>query len=215
MKRNAIVILVLIVGITLMIWSGVVALHEHRAAEQKAAAMAANHVALIPDGAPSGDAANQPAADSPEAEGLPDLRGKPAPNFTLKTPDGKTVSLADYKGKAVLVNFWATWCAPCKLEMPWLIELQKQYAAQGFTVVGISEDDPPFAGVAGFVAKNGMNYPVLLSDDAVSKAYGGIDALPTSYYVGRDGKVLFESAGLISKSEMEANIQKILATKGA
>jgi peroxiredoxin len=219
-KRNAIVILVLIVGITLMLWSGVVAFREHRAAQQKAAAMAANHMALVPAGAPSSDTGAAASAatidpNSPEAQGLPDMRGKLAPVFTLKTPDGKTASLTDYKGKAVLVNFWATWCAPCKIEMPWLIDLQKQYGPQGFTVLGISEDDPPFTGVAGFVAKNGMNYPVLLDDDDASKAYGGIDYLPTSYYIGRDGKIMFETAGLISKSEMATNIQKILATKGA
>ena len=212
MKRNAIVILVLIAGIMLMVWSGARAVHQRRVELQNAEA---NHVPLVPDSATPSDATSQAAADSPEAEGLPDLRGKQAPGFTLKTPEGKTVSLADYKGQAVLVNFWATWCAPCKIEMPWLIDLQKQYASRGFTILGISEDDPPFAGVAGFVAKNGMNYPVLLSNDDVSKSYGGIDALPTSYYVGRDGKVLFETAGLISKSEMESNIQKILATKGA
>ena len=219
MKRNGIVILVLIVGITLMIWSGVLAVHEHRAEVQKAEA---NHVDLIPDN-PAGNIeaknAAAPAAgadpDSPAAQGLTDMRGKLAPQFTLKTTDGKTVSLADYKGKAVLVNFWATWCAPCKLEMPWLIDLQKQYAGQGFTVLGVSEDDPPFTGVAAFAQKMGINYPVLLADDAISKAYGGVDYLPTSYYIGRDGKIVVETAGILSKDEMAANIQKILATKGA
>jgi thiol-disulfide isomerase/thioredoxin len=154
-------------------------------------------------------------ADSPEAQGLPDLRGKQAPGFTLKTLDGKTVSLSDYKGKAVLVNFWATWCGPCKLEMPWLIDLQKKYAAQGFTVLGISEDDGPAKNIADFAAKMGVNYPVLIANDQVSKAYGGIDYLPTSYYVGRDGKVVREVGGIISQNEIEADIQKILATRGA
>lgn len=213
-KRNLLVVLVLILGITLMLWSGVSAYRERRLALQRAEA---NHVALVPDNGAGGNPGTVAAADadpdSPAAQGLLDLRGKLAPGFTLKTPDGKKVSLADYKGKAILVNFWATWCAPCKLEMPWLIDMQKQYAAQGFTVLGISEDDPPFAQVSTFAQKMGVNYPVLIGDDAVGHAYGGVDGLPTSYYIGRDGKIVVETAGLVSKSEIEDNIKKILATK--
>ncbi len=190
MKRNGIVILGLVVGITLMLWSGVMAYKERRAALLQPRP---THVALIPDssadsasaatapGTDSGTVAASVDPDSPAAQGLADLRGKIAPGFTLKTPDGKTVSLADYKGKAVLLNFWATWCAPCKLEMPWLIELQKQYASQGFTVLGVSEDDPPASAVSAFAQKMGINYPVAMANDAVGKAYGGVDSLPTSY----------------------------------
>jgi thiol-disulfide isomerase/thioredoxin len=127
MKRSAIVILVLIAGITAMIWAGVMAYRIHGSLHP--ASM--SQPTLVQPGETA--AAPNPAAapDTPSAEGLPDLRGKQAPAFTLKTVDGKTVSLSDYKGKAVLLNFWATWCGPCKLEMPWLIDLQKKYAAQG------------------------------------------------------------------------------------
>lgn len=212
MKRNTIVILVLIAGITAMIWAGVM---SYRIRKSLAGQPVVTTLPATPASSaqPGGSAAA--AADSPAAQGLPDLRGKQAPAFTLKTPDGKTVSLSDYKGKAVLLNFWATWCGPCKLEMPWLIDLQKKYSSQGFTVLGISEDDGPAKQVSDFAAKMGVNYPVLMSDDKVSHAYGGIDYLPTSYYIGRDGKVLVEIGGLISQSEMENDIQKILATKGA
>lgn len=210
MKRSAIVVLVLIAGITAMIWAGVMAYRIRKSMDTQPSVS-------MPMAQPAANAAAPAAAsaDSPEAQGLPDLRGKQAPGFTLKTVDGKTVSLSDYKGKAVLVNFWATWCGPCKLEMPWLIELQKKYAAQGFTVLGISEDDDNAQKVGEFATKSGMDYPVLMYSDQLNKAYGGIDSLPTSYYVGRDGKVVAEVAGLISESEMEANIQKSLATKGA
>ncbi|MEO6828994.1 MAG: TlpA disulfide reductase family protein [Acidobacteriaceae bacterium] len=210
MKRSAIVLLVLIAGITAMIWAGVMAYRIHRSLHGPRMSQAM----LVQPGqaAATGSTA---APDSPEAEGLPDLRGKQAPAFTLKTVDGKTVSLADYKGKAVLINFWATWCGPCKLEMPWLIDLQKKYEAQGFTVIGISEDDDSPKTVGDFVAKMGVNYPVLMATQAVSKAYGGIDYLPISYYIDRNGKVIAEVGGLISKSEIEANIQKSLAGKGA
>jgi peroxiredoxin len=211
MKRSAIVILVLIAGITAMIWAGVMAYRIHRSLHP--ASM--SQPALVQPGETATAPNSAAAPDTPSAEGLPDLRGKQAPPFTLKTVDGKTVSLSDYKGKAVLVNFWATWCGPCKLEMPWLIDLQKKYAAQGFTVLGVSEDDDAAKTVADFAARVGVNYPVLMSSDAMSKAYGGIDYLPISYYIGRDGKIVAEVGGLISKAEIDANIQNALAAKGA
>ena len=135
-------------------------------------------------------------------EGLPDLRGKRAPDFSLRTVEGKKVSLSDYKGKAVLINFWATWCAPCKIEMPWLVALRNQYAAQGFEILGVSEDDAdtPRAKLAKFGQEQGLNYPLLVGDDAVSRKYGGVEFLPTSYFVGRDGKIVAETAGLVSKN---------------
>jgi len=213
MKRSAIVILVIIAGITAMIWSGFMAYRIHRSLN----AAPPNQATMAQPGLAAGSAANTLAAapDTPAAEGLPDLRGKPAPAFTLKTIDGKTVSLSDYKGKAVLVNFWATWCGPCKLEMPWLIDLQKKYAAKGFTVLGISEDDTSPAQVSAFAKQMGVNYPVLIASDAVSQAYGGIDYLPVSYYIGRNGTVVAEVGGVISRQDIDADIQKILATRGA
>jgi thiol-disulfide isomerase/thioredoxin len=218
MKRSAIVVLILIAGVTAMIWSGVMAYRMRKALNTPTAAQNPSpelRKFLGVSSAESGNAggaAASPDENSPAAQGLPDFREKPAPSFTLKTVDGKTVSLADYKGKAVLLNFWATWCGPCKLEMPWLIEMQKKYAAQGFTVLGISEDDGSTKEVSDFMAKMGVDYPVLIYDDKMNHAYGGIDYLPTSYYIGRDGKVIIEAGGLISESEMEANIKKILAT---
>jgi len=147
-------------------------------------------------------------------EGLPNLRGKKAPAFVLKTQDGRKVSLAEYKGKAVLINFWATWCVPCKLEMPWFVDLHKQYGEQGFEILGVDEDEAKDRSQIGkFAKKIGVNYPILIGDDAVSKAYGGVEVLPTSFYVGRDGKVVEEAAGLISRDEIEANIKKALAAK--
>ena len=217
MKRSAIVVLILVAGVTAMIWSGVMAYRMRKAMNAPPATQTASpelHKFLGQPAPNSGNTAAKtvtPDENSPVDLGLPDFREKPAPSFTLKSVDGKTVSLADYKGKAVLLNFWATWCGPCKLEMPWLIEMQKKYASQGFTVLGISEDDGSTKEVSDFMAKMGVDYPVLMYDDQLNKAYGGIDYLPTSYYIGRDGKVIVESGGLISESEMEANIQKILA----
>ena len=201
MKRNLIVILVVVVALGLMAWSGYQNLQRRRAAQK-----AQPHVAVL-------DQSNQTVQQDVESEGLPNLRGKKAPAFTLKTQDGRKVSLADYKGKAVLVNFWATWCVPCKLEMPWFVDLRKQYAAQGFEILGVNEDEAKDHGQIGkFTRKIGVNYPILLGSDATAKSYGGVDVLPTSFYVGRDGKVVEEAAGLISRDEIEANIKKALAT---
>ena len=203
MKRNLVVIVVVVVALGLMAWSGYQNLQRRRA-EQKALP----HVAVL-------DQSNKTVQQDVESdEGLPNLRGKTAPAFTLKTEDGRKVSLADYKGKAVLVNFWATWCVPCKLEMPWFVELHKQYGPEGFEILGVNEDeakDRPQ--IAKFAKKIGVNYPILMGSDAAAKAYGGVEVLPTSFYIGRDGKIVEEAAGLISRDEIEANIKKALAAK--
>ena len=133
MKRNGLVFGVMVVGIALLLWAGWHNLRERRLAMQQAQE---NHVVLAPDKAGS---AAQTDSQSPEAEAM-QMRGKAAPAFTLVTLDGKKVSLSDYKGRPVLVNFWATWCGPCKVEMPWFEEFNKQYAAQGFVILGLADD---------------------------------------------------------------------------
>ena len=122
----------------------------------------------------------------------PHILGKStqAPNFTLETLDGKNMSLADLRGKAVLLNFWATWCGPCKIETPWLVELQKEYGSQGLQVVGIAMDDSGKEDIEKFAKDMGVNYPVLLGKEAVGDAYGGVPALPESFFIGRNGKIV-------------------------
>ncbi|MEO8735762.1 MAG: TlpA disulfide reductase family protein [Edaphobacter sp.] len=206
MKRNALVLGVMIVGISLMLWAGWHNLRERRIAMQKAEA---NHVVLTP--AQPGQGAQDDEA-GPEGAGS-QLMGKRAPGFTLMSLDGKKVSLADYKGRPVLVNFWATWCAPCKIEMPWFEELRKQYAAQGFEILGLTDDADAGKDVIAKVAKKtGVNYPILLTDGKVQTAYGGLDYLPMSFYVDRNGMVVEVTAGLGSKDEIEANIKKTIAS---
>jgi len=142
------------------------------------------------------------------------LSGATAPDFELKSIDGKTVKLSDYRGKAVLLNFWATWCPPCKIEMPWFVDLQKEYGPQGLQVIGVSVDDDAEknAGkISAFAAKMSLNYVVLLGNEKVSDQYGGVEGLPTTFYIGRDGKVVAYVQGLVSHSEIEDNIKKALA----
>ncbi len=139
------------------------------------------------------------------------VRGKEAPDFQLADLDGKTVRLSDLRGKAVLLNFWATWCPPCKIEMPWFVDLQKQYGPQGLQIVGVSMDEGnAHDAVAKFAKEMGLNYIVLLGNDKVGDQYGGVDALPTTYYIGRDGKIVTRVYGLVSHKEIEENVRAAL-----
>jgi len=143
--------------------------------------------------------------------GTDPAKGSVAPDFALKSlPDGKTLQLSSLRGKAVLVNFWATWCEPCKVEMPWLIELQKKYGPQGLQIVGITKEDSDEKTIADFAHKMGVNYPVLVGTNKVLDLYGGIDGLPTSFFVDRSGKVVAEVVGLRDESILEDAIKRSL-----
>jgi cytochrome c biogenesis protein CcmG/thiol:disulfide interchange protein DsbE len=140
---------------------------------------------------------------------LTDL-SKTAPDFTLKNAAGKRLSLSDYKGKVVVLNFWATWCGPCKVEIPWFIEFQKKYAGQGFTVLGVSMDEEGWNVVNPYASKMEINYPIVVGNEEVNMHYGGIEALPTTFVIDRHGKVAYVHAGLISKGEYEKEITHLL-----
>jgi len=136
----------------------------------------------------------------------------PAPDFTLETLDGKNLSLSQLHGKAVLVNFWATWCGPCRIETPWLVQLQNQYGSQGLQVIGVAMDDSGKDEIAKFAKEMGVNYPVLLGKEAVGDAYGGVPALPETFFVDRDGKIVDRIIGLKGRSEIEDSVKKALGT---
>src|SRR6266571_4540201 len=139
-------------------------------------------------------------------------KGSMAPTFELTSiPDGKSVPLASFRGKAVLLNFWATWCGPCKIEMPWLVDLQKKYGPQGLQIVGVAMDDTSNKEIADFAHKMGVNYVVLKGTEKVGDLYGGVDRLPLTYFVDRSGKVVDEIVGLRSASDIEDAIKKTLA----
>ncbi len=140
-------------------------------------------------------------------------KGSAAPDFVLTDLQGHAVKLSDLRGKAVVLNFWATWCPPCKEEIPWFVELQKRYGAQGLQVVGVSMDDGDQKDVAKFAAENAINYPVLFGKEDVAAQYGGIDYLPTTFYIDRNGVVLNRVFGQPGRDEIEQNVRRAIASK--
>jgi cytochrome c biogenesis protein CcmG/thiol:disulfide interchange protein DsbE len=211
LKRNTIVI-----GITLLIlatfaWAGW-ANWEYRKQAAERALASASHAELMPVA---------PGDVSPESSRI---TGKPAPDFTLPDLSGNNVSLSSFKGKPLLINFWATWCGPCKIETPWLIELQNEYGPKGFQIIGISTEGDDLkpddkdgwahdkAEIAKFVKQQRMQYPVLINGDSLVGKYGDLDAMPTSVYVDRSGKVVAVQLGISSKEDMAAHIKKAIAS---
>jgi thiol-disulfide isomerase/thioredoxin len=168
---------------------------------------------FVPPQPSNGGAAAASGADqtvSPPAPAVSSIRGETAPAFELLNLDGKKVRLADFKGKVVLVNFWATWCGPCLLEIPWFIEFQKQYGPKGLEVVGISMDEEGPSVVKPFVAKHEMNYTVVMGKEDTPELFGGLPGYPVTFVVDRQGKFYSKHLGLVSKEDMEAEIQTLL-----
>lgn len=146
-----------------------------------------------------------------------------APAFTLKNLEGKQTSLAEFKGRVVLVNFWATWCGPCRVEIPWLVAMQQKYEPQGFTVLGLAMDDEEEAVASPFVAKERftvsgkqlpMNYPILIGTSDVADKFGGLLGFPTSVLVSKDGKIITHTTGIIREEEISKLVESELSANG-
>jgi len=142
-----------------------------------------------------------------------------APDVIFKDPSGKEVRLQDFRGKVVLVNFWATWCAPCKIEIPWFIEFQDKYGPQGFTVLGVAMDDEGAEVVGPYFrderfdvngADRQMNYPILLGNDEIDRQFGGLIGLPTTVVISRDGKIVKRFIGLVNHEYIVKEIEGLL-----
>jgi thiol-disulfide isomerase/thioredoxin len=205
--RRAAVAVGILVVVLLLISSGVYKLRERRLAMEKRGQ--AEVLLTKTDSAGSGE-------DAMASMMGVNLRGKAAPGFTLVDLSGKKVSLSDFKGHPVVVNFWATYCGPCKLEMPWFQEMAGKYQAQGLVVLGLDQDEGEQDEVIAKAAKKvGVSYPILLPDNKAAKAYQLGDYLPETFYVGKNGLVVEQTVGAHSKDELEADIQKTIAAGGA
>jgi cytochrome c biogenesis protein CcmG/thiol:disulfide interchange protein DsbE len=153
--------------------------------------------------------------ESVRAQSLkPEKSRKAAPDFELKDANGKLVHLTDYKGKVVLVDFWATWCGPCRIEIPWFMEFERKHKDRGFAVLGISMDEDGWTAVKPFLEDLKVNYRVVIGDDKTADLYGGADALPSTFLIDREGKIAAVHIGLASKRDFEDGIEKLLAPPG-
>jgi len=190
-----------------------------RWAAAAAGAVALAFVAIPPVAQTVGEPADRVATDTEASAGASpafcDGKNKPASlGFTLKDMHGKDVRLSDFKGKVILLNFWATWCGPCKYEIPAFVELQAKYKDQGFVVLGVSTDDSPDK-LRTFANQYKMNYPVLQGRDRtdfVDDAWGPMWGIPVSFFIGRNGTICRKHTGLATKEQLEKEIKALLAT---
>lgn len=136
--------------------------------------------------------------------------GDKAPDFTLKSFEGKTVKLSDYKGKVVIIDFWATWCPPCRKGIPDLISIQNDFK-EDVVIIGISLDgEKTIKDVPGFVKSYGINYPIVYGDEKVVAAYGGIEGIPTAFVIDKKGNVVDKHVGLVPKDTYVNKIKELL-----
>jgi peroxiredoxin len=135
---------------------------------------------------------------------------KAAPDFTLTDVSGRPVKLSEYKGKVVLLNFWATWCGPCQAEIPWFIEFEKTYKDRGFEILGVSMDENGWQAVRPFVKQMAVQYPVMIGNDSVAQLYGGIESLPMTFLIDRTGRIAGVHSGLVSKRDYRDEILRLI-----
>jgi thiol-disulfide isomerase/thioredoxin len=143
---------------------------------------------------------------------LPAKERKPAPDFALNDLDGTRVTLAAHRGRVVLLDFWATWCAGCKVEIPWYIEFQKKFAQQGLTSIGVAMDDEGWKIVKPYLEKNPINYPIVLGNPDLVTPYR-IAALPVTVLIDRKGKIADTHVGVVDKDTWERQIRQLLSER--
>jgi thiol-disulfide isomerase/thioredoxin len=202
--RRVLLMLVVVAGLGLVVWSGYRNLHARR---EQSRMQTAVQTVVAPG---SSDSTSDSLAASP-------LKGKRAPAFTLADLSGKKVSLSDFKGHPLVVNFWGTYCGPCKFEMPWLEEFSHKYADSGLKVVGITYDaEVGVPTISKDVRELGVTYPILLSNAKAEDDYlKNTEALPMSFYVDKTGKIIEVTAGTGSKDQLEAMVKETVNAVGA
>lgn len=226
LRRNILVLTAILAALALMIAAGVMNYRQRKREEQArvdAMKIDPQQMQLVPDnGQTAADPSAAAGADGADEDAgyTTPLNGKQAPNFTLPDLNGQKVSLASYKGHPLVVDFWATWCAPCKIEIPWFEKLHDQYASQGLEILGVSADDldkndpaklfTEKRDISTFVSKMRMNYPILIDADSVANDWGGLDALPTTFFIDKNGKIVASTVGLTPRDEIESDIKKAI-----
>jgi len=218
LRRNLLVLAAMVSALGLMFAAGAINLVHRRQAEQ--AAMQGMKMTLTPDDATA--IADASAENTEEEDNSTALDGKIAPGFTLTDLNGNKVSLSSYKGRPVVVDFWATWCGPCRVEIPWFEQLRDQYASQGLEIIGVSADqlDKDDAAklftekrdISDFAAKMRMNYPVLIDAESIENSYGGLDDLPTTFFIDKNGKIVASTIGLAPRDVIEADVKKAIGS---
>ena len=143
----------------------------------------------------------------------PEKDRKIAPDFTLKDATGQPVKLSDFRGKVVLLNFWATWCGGCKVEIPWFMEFQQTYQDRDFVVLGVSFDEDGWKSVKPYMEQKKINYRVMIGTQDVATLYGGVEALPVTYIIDKSGRIAATHVGLINKSDYKTEIETLLSAE--
>jgi peroxiredoxin len=159
-------------------------------------------------------ASQTPAQPAQPAQPAPSV-GQPAPDFTLDDSAGSPVKLSAYKGKVVLLDFWATWCTGCKTEIPWYVEFQNKYRNDGLAAIGVSMDDDGWKSVRPFLKEHKLNYPVVIANQDLTTRYGGVPSLPVTLLIDRDGKIAESYAGMVEKDAFENKIKTLLRQRPA
>lgn len=133
-----------------------------------------------------------------------------APGFQLPTLQSQMVTLSELRGRVVLLNFWATWCGPCRQEIPWFMEFENTYGPQGLTVLGVAMDEEGAKVVAPYVARRNVNYAVLLGNEETARLYGGVKRLPVTVLIDRQGRIAFVSDGAVNRKQCQTEIEELL-----
>lgn len=132
------------------------------------------------------------------------------PILNWKDASGKIVKLSDFRGKVVLLDFWATWCGPCAIEIPWFVDFQRRFKDRGFEVLGVSMDDDGWKAISPYITEKKINYRIVLGDDKTGDQYGGVEALPTTFVIDREGRIASAHVGLTGRKDFEDAIEKLL-----